>query len=101
MSRNSSSDHRGGAIRIRSNVSVSRYDAERAKQQPGDIIPPNRRKTKQQKREGAHGKPCSHTCNRNLREMMTDGCDLPICIQNGVPSVAQAQKRKREGLDEG
>ena len=88
-----------GQVRIRSNVCT---DPNGWHLVPGDVL----------KRHGLHYdgvnarqheemmyyEACS-ICKRRIYEIDEDGCDHPICRRQGIPSSAEAARRKSRYLD--
>jgi hypothetical protein len=83
-----------GQVRIRSNV-TSWPDAWHLV--PGDtlrgftILP--HQMTDKQREEMMYYAPCC-LCHRTIFQIYDDGCDHPVCRRQGIPSKAEAARRK-------
>lgn len=93
-------DHSGnshkqlGAIRVRSNVCLSQLDWQLV---PGDALRAFNMHfgelTPLQREELMRYEPCSR-CHRVIYEIREFGCDNYTCRQQGIPSEAQAARRR-------
>src|SRR5437867_6843718 len=88
-----------GEIRIRSNVCTDPHARHLV---PGDVIKnfslPQDRLTQKQKDEMLYYAPCC-MCHRTIFEIEEDGCDYPVCRQQGITPSAEAKRRRQYSLD--
>ena len=88
-----------GEVRIRSNVCT---DPNAWHLVPGDVVKsfslPRDRLTQKQKDEMMYYARCC-ICHRTIFEIEEDGCDESVCHQQGIPSSADAKRRRKYYLD--
>lgn len=78
-------------VRVRSNVCV---DPNAVHLVPWGLARthwPDLSPTPKQREEMAYLQPCT-LCKRRLFEIHEFGCDHPVCIKSGVPSVDEARR---------
>ncbi len=87
-----------GEVRIRSNVCT---DPDAWHLVPGDVARNyglQGQLNKEQHNELMYYEPCA-VCRRTIFFITEDGCDYPICRQQGIMSHAEAARRKSRYSD--
>lgn len=82
-----------GQVRVRSNLCT---DPDAVHLVPWSLAKtywPERMPTGRQKEERAYLQPCE-LCRKRLFDMHEFGCDHHVCTRAGIPSVAEATRRR-------
>lgn len=87
-----------GEVRVRSNICASEHDWQLV---PGDVLKAYgvmlNETTPMQREEVMRYEPCC-LCHRTICEIREYGCDHYTCRRQGLPSTADAERKREERL---